>query len=132
MTWDLQVAARTLWGECRGEPEEGQRAVAHVLWNRLRDGRWGHSLATVCLWKLQFSCWNASDDQRIRMAALSDDDATLQKFVALLQATATSPDDPTRGGLYYFSDSMIVPPKWSIGMKFLRKIGHHAFFTDKQ
>ncbi len=132
MTWDQQIGARTLYGECRGEPEEGQRAVAHVLWNRLNDGRWGKNLASVCLSRMQFSCWNASDPQREIMAALSDDDVTLQKLATLLMACKVSPDDPTHGALYYFSDTMIMKPKWSIGMTFKGKIGHHNFFTDRQ
>jgi N-acetylmuramoyl-L-alanine amidase len=131
MTWDEQVASRTLWGECRGEPEEGQRAVAHVLWNRMRDGRWGKSLAAVCLARLQFSCWNPSDEQRPLMAVLSDSNPMLQKLAGIL-AGAEKGTDPTGGALFYYSDSMIVPPKWAQGMTFLRKIGHHSFYTDKK
>ena len=128
MTWDEQIGARTLYGECRGEPVEGQRAVAHVLWNRLKDGRWGKNLASVCLARLQFSCWNPSDAQRPLMAALSDDDPALKRLADLL---ADPGADPTHGALYYFSDTMIKPPSWAIGMTFLCKIGHHSFYTDK-
>lgn len=131
MSWDEQIGSRTLYGECRGEPDEGQRAVAHVLWNRLRDGRWGKNLASVCLARLQFSCWNPSDPQRALMAALPEEDATLQKLVKVL-AEAEIGEDPTRGALFYYSDSMIVPPSWAAGMTFLRKIGHHQFYTDKK
>ncbi len=131
MSWDLQVAARTLWGEVRGEPEEGQRAVAHVLWNRLRTGRWGKNLALVCMKRKQFSCWNDDDPQRDRMAAITDDDVAIQKYVALLLATKHAADDPVEGALFYFSDSMKDPPSWAASMKFVRKIGHHAFYTDR-
>lgn len=130
MNWDEQVALRTLYGEARGESPEGQSAVAHVLLNRVKDGRWGKSLATVCLSRLQFSCWNASDPNRELMAALQDDGAALVKLKPILDEARTG-KDPTNGALFYFSDTMIVPPKWSIGMTFLRKIGHHNFYTDK-
>lgn len=129
MDWNLQVAARTLWGECRGEPEEGQRAVAHVLWNRVRDGRWGKRLATVCLARAQFSCWNATDPNRDQIAALADDDAALQTLSTILTA-ARNEVDPTRGASHYFSVSMIQPPKWSIGATFCGQIGRHRFYKD--
>lgn len=130
MSWDDQIAARTIWAEARGEPEDGQSAVAHVLWNRLRDGRWGKSLATVCLSPMQFSCWNASDGQRVRMAALPEDDVTLRKMLTVLFVAERWSPDPSGGALYYFADT-IQPPSWAAKMKFLVKIGHHSFFTDK-
>lgn len=130
MNWDEQIGSRTLYGECRGEPEEGQRAVAHVLWNRVRDGRWGNTIAQVCLAKLQFSCWNATDPQREKMAALPDDDATLQKLSAILRAEKDAADDPSRGATHYYADTLIVPPKWAVGATFCRQIGHHLFYKD--
>lgn len=36
--YDLEVAARTVWGEARGEPPEGRLAVARVIVNRWRAG----------------------------------------------------------------------------------------------
>ena len=131
-TFPYQVACRTMWAESRGEPEAGQQAVAHVLINRLSDGQWGKSLATVCLAKLQFSCWNASDEQRIRMVALADDDAALLGMFAILKNAERAAKDPTHGATHYYSDSMIVPPKWAIGMTFLVKIGHHGFYQEKK
>jgi N-acetylmuramoyl-L-alanine amidase len=46
----------TLWGEVRGEPIDGQVAVANVLRNRVADGRWGDDYHSVCLAWAQFSC----------------------------------------------------------------------------
>lgn len=130
MTFDEQIALRTLWGEARGEPEEGQRAVAHVLLNRMKDGRWGKSLATVCLSRLQFSCWNASDPNRELMAALQDEGAELAKLKPVLEAARKEPNDPTNGATHYFAISMIQPPKWAIGATFCGQIGRHKFYRD--
>lgn len=129
--WDEQIAARTLWAEARGEPMDGIRAVAHTFWNRVRDGRkflGNGTLASVCLLRKQFSCWNHDDPQRDRMAVLSDED--VKPFLDVVQK-AQYGVDPTGGALYYFSDSMREPPSWAAKMKFLCKIGHHSFFTDK-
>lgn len=130
-TFPYQVASRTMWGECRGEPLEGQSAVAHVLLNRLKDGRWGSTLATVCLHPFQFSCWNNSDPQRVKMAALADDNEDLGKMFAVLKNAERAEKDPVRGALFYYSDTLIQPPKWVVGMSFIRKIGHHQFYTDR-
>ena len=129
MTFDEHIAIRTLYGEARGEPEEGQRAIAHVLLNRLREGRWGKTLAAVCLARFQFSCWNASDPNRERMAALADDDPVFERLRAILHA-ARAELDPTDGASHYFAVSLIRLPKWSIGATFCGQIGRHRFYKD--
>ena len=124
-----EIAVRTLYGEARGESHDGQRAVAHVLWNRVKDGRWGGTLTTVCLARLQFSCWNASDPNRDQIAALTDDDPVLQKLHSILEQ-ARIERDPTGGATHYYSTSMIQPPKWSIGATFCGQVGHHRLYRD--
>jgi N-acetylmuramoyl-L-alanine amidase len=124
-----EVAVRTLYGEARGEADDGQHAVAHVLWNRVRDGRWGKTLATVCLAPMQFSCWNASDPNREQIAALADHAPMLERLRSVL-SVARSEADPTDGATHYFSTSMIQPPKWSIGATFCGTFGRHRFYKD--
>lgn len=129
MSWDEQVLLRTAWGEVRGEPKDGQLAFFHVVFNRQKDGRWGKSLATVCLARLQFSCWNASDPNRELMAALQDDGSALSTLKGVLDEARNS-KDPTSGATHYYATSMIVPPKWVIGATYCGQIGHHRFYKD--
>lgn len=129
VTWDEQIATRTLWAECRGEPEDGQRAVAHVLWNRLEAGIWGSSLASVCLWPYQFSCWNTDDKQRRRMAAMTDDDPALIAMRHVLMQAKMRKDDPSKGACFYHAD--YVSPDWAPKMRFTARIGRHLFYSDK-
>lgn len=59
---DLDVMARTLWGEDRRDGAAGMTAVAAVILNRLRNpqhARFGATVAEVCKKSMQFSCWNA-------------------------------------------------------------------------
>jgi len=64
---NVEYMARTLWGEARGESEEGQVAVGHVIKNRVEKKTWyGKTIKDVCLKKWQFSCWNENDPNRIR------------------------------------------------------------------
>ena len=37
---DLDILARTLYGEARGEGTEGMEAVANVIMNRYRKPKW--------------------------------------------------------------------------------------------
>lgn len=131
MSWDEQVAVRTLWGEARGEPEDGQLAVAHVLLNRRKAGKWGPTLAAVCLSRLQFSCWNASDPNRELMAVLAEDGAMFQRLKAVLERARVdnaNGKDPTGGATHYYSTSMKDPPNWSKGATMTGQFGKHRFF----
>lgn len=46
---ELEMVARIVWLEARGETETTQRCVAEVIFNRLRSGLWGDCLTDV-LW----------------------------------------------------------------------------------
>jgi N-acetylmuramoyl-L-alanine amidase len=130
MIWAFETAARTLWQEARGEPLEGQRAVAHVLVNRLKSGRWGSTLAMVCLSPLQFSGWNLHDPNRMAAAALPDDDPTLVALGAVLQAAVDGEPDPTGGAMWYYAHSMATPPAWIQGATFCGRFGNQLFYKD--
>src|SRR6185295_17909878 len=129
-TFPLEVAARTLWQEARGEPAEGQKAVVHVMLNRVKDGRWGPNLASVCLWRNQFSGWLSNDPNFKACCLLPEADPTLEKMRAVIAAAMTEPDS-TGGALYYYASSMKDAPNWSKNMTYLGDIGHHKFFTDR-
>jgi spore germination cell wall hydrolase CwlJ-like protein len=133
MTWSLEVAARTLLQEARGENDEGKNAVAHVLKNRLNSGRWGKSLASVCLWKAQFSGWYVPTDPNFAYAcSLPDTDPALLKMKALMQEVLDSTDDPTHGATHYYSPAAMKPPgstpDWVASMIFCGKFGNQNFY----
>lgn len=129
--FDEQVATRTLAQEARGEPLDGQQAVAHVLKNRLASGRWGKSLASVCLWRAQFSGWYMPHDPNFAYAcSLRDDDAVLVHMLDVLDGVLASKSDPTVGALFYYSNS-IPAPEWSKSMTPRGTFGRQLFFTDQ-
>ncbi|PJB71692.1 MAG: hypothetical protein CO093_04590 [Alphaproteobacteria bacterium CG_4_9_14_3_um_filter_47_13] len=46
---DIEILARTIWGEARGEGQKGMLAVASVIMNRVRcGGWWGSTIQDVC------------------------------------------------------------------------------------
>ena len=138
MTWALETAARTLAQEARGEPLEGQQAVAYCLKNRVADGRWGKNLASVCLWRAQFSGWYSprgnppvQDPNFAYACNLADDDPTLSHMCSVIQAALDSDADPTDGALFYYALSMDPPPAWAASMRKCGTFGHQIFLSDK-
>lgn len=127
-TFDIEVAGRTLAQEARGEPPEGQQAVAWVLKNRMATGRWGHSLSSVCLWRAQFSGWYIPSDPNFAYACgLQDGDPMLTHMRQLMQSVMAAPHDPTGGALFYYAVS-ISPPPWVDETKFCGQWGHQRFY----
>ena len=128
--WGLMTAARTLWQEARGEPLSGQIAVAHVLKNRLKSGKWGDSIASVCLWRGQFSGWYVPRDPNFAGACnLADDDPKLLALAEIIKAALASTTDPTNGATHYYAPS-IEPPPWISGATPCGQFGSQLFYKD--
>lgn len=132
MNWNLITAGKTLYGECRGEPLDGQLAVAWNLKNRLRDGRWGSTIGAVCLWHNQYSCWRSDDPNFQKMCRLPDDDPVLAKMVQIMESVMASDDDPTEGALFYYARTLSPAPAWSATMRFCGQHGNQYFFSDRK
>ena len=127
----LEVFARTLWGEARGEGRTGMEAVASVICNRARHPRpgWGgQSIRQVCQQRCQFSCWNRNDPNLPKLMAVTREDPAFAMAlqVAHLAASGTLAD-PTDGSDHYFAVNTRVP-NWATRDKFVKKIGNHAFY----
>lgn len=141
MTFDEQIATRTLWMEARSETCDGQRAVAHSFVNRLKLGRWGNCLAQVCLYPFAYSCWNASDGNRRAMAKVADDDPILLTLLSLVDGAVSGRDvDLTGGATHYFNPKVVPIPLWASGdssrdippATFCGQFGNQLFYKDVQ
>lgn len=127
---DLIIVARTIWGEARGETEQGRLAVAWVIKNRVeRGGWWGTTARAVCLHPWQFSCWNENDPNRAKLEALPTDDPLFQECLwAALSAFLEKEPDPTDGSCHY--KVIGAPASWAAGKVPVCTIGRHQFFND--
>jgi spore germination cell wall hydrolase CwlJ-like protein len=124
---DLDTAARTVWGEARGD--SSKQAVAHVIVNRAeRGGWWGDTIHEVCRKPYQFSCWNKNDPNRDKMLALEKDDQLYKECLAMVAFVVVSDIDPTDGATHYHTKG-IVPP-WAVGKKPCLNQGNHLFYND--
>jgi hypothetical protein len=132
---EVRLLAATAWGEARSEGEDGMRAVAHVMVNRVGD-RFGEDLATVILSPKQFSVWNRGDPNRQLVSGLyqrpdrysmggAEWDAAQRIAREVLSGQSV---DPTNGALFYHTRA--VRPRWARVGQGRQVIGAHIFYAD--
>lgn len=126
---DIDVLARTLWGEARGEQQpNGMEAVASVILNRVRARRFPNNIRDVIFQRSQFSAWNQSDPNRPRMLRVNDRDPQFRQALEIAQrATAGKLVDRT-GGADHYHANWIATPSWARGRTPTARIGRHVFY----
>ncbi|WP_422930155.1 cell wall hydrolase [Singulisphaera sp. PoT] len=130
---DVDVLARTLFGEARGESRIGMIAVANVVMNRVAARRWwGRTVPEVCQKPYQFSCWNQNDPNRAVILAVNASHPIFAQALAIAaDAVAGTLADVTNGAVAYYARGT-PQPKWAAGHIACAEIGHHIFFDDIQ
>ena len=116
-TSDIQLMARAINGEARGEPYEGQVAVGAVILNRVKDSRFPNSISGVIY---QPGAFTAVSDLQIN-AAISEG-STVYKAAQ----DAINGWDPTSGCVYYFNPNTATN-KWIWSRPLVKTIGKHRF-----
>ncbi len=116
-TSDVQLMARAINGEARGEPYEGQVAVGAVILNRVKDSRFPNSISGVIY---QPGAFTAVADGQIN-AAISEG-STVYKAAQ----DAMNGWDPTGGCVYYFNPATATN-KWIWSRPLIKTIGKHRF-----
>lgn len=130
---EVDVLARTLWGEARGEGFAGMVAVGFTIKNRAaRPGWWGNDIISVCRHPWQYSCWNVKDPNYPCLSGsrpIPTAEYVKAREAALVVIAGRQPD-PTGGATHYYSTSMKTPPAWAVKAKQTVQIGRHRFFRD--
>ena len=114
---DIQLMARAINGEARGEPYEGQVAVGAVILNRVKDSRFPNTIAGVIY---QSGAFTAVSDGQIN--APIAEDSTVYKAAK----DAMNGWDPTGGCVYYFNPNTATN-KWIWSRPHVITIGKHRF-----
>jgi N-acetylmuramoyl-L-alanine amidase len=130
MNDEIDIMARTLWGEARSEGERGMQAVANVILYRAEHpGWWGVDIETVCKKKYQFSCWLQNDPNREKLIAVDDSDPEFAIALKVArQAIDGELEDITNGATHYKVTSLPWPADWGAPSPPVAVIGHHSFF----
>jgi N-acetylmuramoyl-L-alanine amidase len=112
---DLNLLARCVYGEARGEPYTGQVAVAAVVLNRVRSSKFPNSISGVIYQSGAFT-------------AVADGQINLSPNTTAYNAArdALNGWDPTNGCLYYYNPATATS-KWIWSLKVELKIGRHNF-----
>ena len=116
-TSDVQLLARAINGEARGEPYEGQVAVGAVILNRVNDSKFPNSIAGVIY---QSGAFTAVADGQINVPI--DPSSTVVKAAQ----DALNGWDPTGGAIYYFNPATATN-KWIWSRPLIKTIGKHRF-----
>ena len=114
---NLQLIARAINGEARGEPYEGQVAVGAVILNRVKDSNFPNTVAGVMYQKGAFTA--VSDGQINQPIA---EGSTVLKAAQ----DALNGWDPTGGAIYYFNPATATN-KWIWSRPLIKTIGKHRF-----
>lgn len=103
--------ASVIYAEARGEPVDGQIAVAQVVINRVSDPRWPDEICQVAHQPEQF-------------ATLPPDDRTVELAVQVLNLEV---DEMSGGATHFFSGP---PPWWAEKLDHVGKIAGHTFMVE--
>lgn len=116
-TSDLQLMARAINGEARGEPYEGQVAVGAVILNRVKSSQFPNTIAGVIYEKGAFT---AVSDGQINVP--------IKQGSTVLKAAQDAMNgwDPTNGCIYYFNPNTATN-KWIWSRQLVKTIGKHRF-----
>ncbi|MFI8685212.1 spore cortex-lytic enzyme [Rossellomorea sp. NPDC077527] len=112
---DIQLIANAVYGESRGEPYEGQVAVAAVILNRIDSSAFPNTVAGVIFEPGAFTAvadgqiW-LTPNERAKEAVLD----------------AINGWDPSSSALYYFNPATATS-KWIWSRPQIKKIGKHIF-----
>ncbi|MCC3381288.1 spore cortex-lytic enzyme [Paenibacillus farraposensis] len=112
---DLKIMANAVYGESRGEPFEGQVAVAAVILNRVKSPDFPNTPSGVIF---QPGAFTAVADGQIWLTP----NETAQKAVR----QALNGWDPSGGCLYYFNPKTATA-KWIWSRPQVKTIGQHIF-----
>jgi len=112
---ELKIMANAVHGEARGEPYEGQVAVAAVILNRVKSASFPNTVNGVIF---QPGAFTAVADGQIW---LTPNETSKRAVIDALNGW-----DPSEGCLYYFNP-VTATSKWIWTRPQVKKIGKHIF-----
>lgn len=124
----IEILAKTIYTEARGETLKGKEAVATIIHNRANHKKWRHlGLTGVCRQHKQFSGWNKGEP-RIKINNPIDrkswEDSI--KIATELVKGVFKPLTELKDATHYYNHK-IVNPSWGKKLRNPVIIGNHRF-----
>jgi spore germination cell wall hydrolase CwlJ-like protein len=131
---DRDYLIRTIAFEASGEPTMAKIAVAYVVLNRKKSGRWGDTIKAVVTHTGQFEPWTT---KRSEIEGLSPDDPRYQSAAIIADAVLSGQTpDPTAGATHFLNPTIVrerrggALPSWASGEGL--PIGNHTFYFPQE
>lgn len=118
---DIACLAKNIYMEARGEPIEGQIAVAQVTLNRLNSGDFGSSICKVVYAYKQFS-WTLNSSRKVK--SNKEWESSVAVATAVLKGSVHL---PKFNALYFHTRQ--VKPYWARTKTRVATIANHIFYT---
>ena len=115
---NMELLARVINGESRGEPYEGQVAVGAVILNRVRDPKFPNTIAGVIYEPGEFASVSSGEINDL----IHSEDMALKAAQDALNGW-----DPTNGAVYYFNFDTEADKRIE-SKQLVKKIGKYKFY----
>jgi N-acetylmuramoyl-L-alanine amidase len=112
---ELELLARAVYSEARGEPEVGQVAVAAVILNRLEDEKFPNTISGVIFQPRAFTA--VADGQFWYTPNEKAYEAVEKALVG---------EDPSDGAIFYYNPATATS-RWIFSRPVIKRIGRHLF-----
>lgn len=115
--------ALAVWHEARGEPELGQKLVAAVVLNRVKDKAYPNDVCKVVFDKKQFSFIEQSKEVFVTLPEK-------ERKEWITKASKWMREGPINSRVTHFH-SINVAPWWSKSFERITRVGNHVFYSKE-
>lgn len=123
---ETECLATAMYHEARGEGDVGMKAVAFVIHNRAKSGRYPADMCSVVLQHRQFSFTEDRNPDNIKQWKVYE--RALRMAVMLVNGGFASERSPVHDAMYFHA--LAKPSNWTYAKarKFITTLGNHHFF----
>jgi spore germination cell wall hydrolase CwlJ-like protein len=125
---ERRCLAEVVYYEGRNETIEGQIAVAQVVLNRVRSGKWSDSICAVVKQGRGENCQFPAVCKAGERPAETDTDWQRAAWIADDAAAGRAWLNELTEATHYHNAS--ARPPWRLSMKFIRKVGWRMYYSD--
>ena len=125
---EIEILAKTIYGEARKETHDVRLAIAWTILNRVRSKNWrGESVVDVCQYPFDYPSWHKEKELLLSLKKENGDKQYLLIYQMIESLADGKYTDPTNGCTTYCLHTKRMP-KWTVPLEAEVKIGRYLFF----